>query len=211
MSWLYRDSAGIYQGSTWAPPATTGGIAVALPGMYSPRWSNGAVRHRVVPVPSRLFVTGAAPRVDPVLTSTVYHNNIVPGERKQSPLSPTCYFKNTYVFKGSIFLNQVAQYAVPAKKAAGKGPPQKGAKKKFEVETNAELLCTRLCGGNVFKEGEDPVLGKDEDYPDWLWKLRTEKGPIPLEELTEDDTRYWRRLRKMTMKENNKLMKIRKF
>ncbi|WAR00401.1 RM54-like protein [Mya arenaria] len=84
------------------------------------------------------------------------------------------------------------------------GAPSKSGKK-FEVETDADVLCTRLCGGNIYKEGEDPVLGKDEDYPEWLWKLKTERTFVPLEELDEEDPLYWRRLRKLAFRNNNKL------
>ena len=76
-------------------------------------------------------------------------------------------------------------------------------KQELEVETDARILCTHLCGGNINKEGEDPVLGPDEDYPDWLWKLRLEKTAIPLEELSEDSHAYWRRLKKLTIRQNN--------
>lgn len=26
-------------------------------------------------------------------------------------------------------------------------------------------------GCNIYTKGQDPALGKDEDYPDWLWTL----------------------------------------
>ncbi|KAL4228102.1 Mitochondrial ribosomal protein L37 [Mactra antiquata] len=94
---------------------------------------------------------------------------------------------------------QSATYAV--KKGGSAAPASK--KKKFEVETDAKVLVTRLCGGNIYKEGEDPVIGPDEEYPEWLWNLRTSPQAIPLEELDQDDIRYWRRLRKLTMRQNN--------
>ena len=87
---------------------------------------------------------------------------------------------------------------------AASGPG--GVKKKLniEVETDAEVLCSRLVGGNIYKEGEDPVLGPDEDYPDWLWNLHIDRQAIPLEELSEDDPKYWRKLKTMNMKVNNR-------
>ncbi|XP_045156421.2 39S ribosomal protein L54, mitochondrial-like [Mercenaria mercenaria] len=92
------------------------------------------------------------------------------------------------------------QSVVHAKKGVGAAPAKK---KQFDVETDPKVLCTRLCGGNIYKEGEDPVLGPDEEYPEWLWELRLEKTAIPLEELSEDDPRYWRRLKKLTLRQNN--------
>jgi len=93
--------------------------------------------------------------------------------------------------------------------ATGRGGAAK--KKTLDVETDAAVLCTRLCGGNYYKEGEDPVLGKDEDYPDWLWKLHLERGGIPLEELSQDDPRYWKRLKVLTLREKNKVRANNKF
>lgn len=87
--------------------------------------------------------------------------------------------------------------------AATKGRVAK--KSAIEVVTDAKLLCTRLCGGNYYKEGEDPVLAPDEDYPDWLYKLRTDKRPIPLEQLSKDDPKYWKRLKLLTIRQKNKI------
>jgi large subunit ribosomal protein L54 len=30
-----------------------------------------------------------------------------------------------------------------------------------------------VCGSNLLKEGEDIKLKPDDEYPDWLWTLRT--------------------------------------
>lgn len=76
--------------------------------------------------------------------------------------------------------------------------------------TDANLLTTRLCGSSLMKDEEDPALGPDEAYPDWLWTLHTDTKPVPLENLSEDDPLYWRRLRKMTIRENNKYIRIKK-
>lgn len=93
--------------------------------------------------------------------------------------------------------------------AAVRGGPVK--KKSINVETDPKLLCTRLCGGNFYKEGEDPVLGRDEDYPDWLWKLRLDRGAVPLEELSMDDYKYWKRLKTLNLREKNKIRNSKKF
>ena len=45
-----------------------------------------------------------------------------------------------------------------------------------------------------FEEGEHPKLKPDEEYPDWLWTLRLENTPVPLEELEYDSQEYWDRL-----------------
>ena len=54
-----------------------------------------------------------------------------------------------------------------------------------------------------FEEGEDPKLKPDEEYPDWLWTLRLENTPVPLEELEYDSQEYWDRLKLIHRKKKN--------
>lgn len=78
------------------------------------------------------------------------------------------------------------------------------------VETDPERLVNYACGTNIYKTGEDVKLGADEDYPDWLWKIRI-GAPPPLEDLDPNSLEYWRRVRKMAMKRNTQLRKLKKF
>ena len=89
---------------------------------------------------------------------------------------------------------------------SAKGAPQT-KKKELEVEENTEILVSRLCGGNIYKEGEDPVLKEDSEYPEWLWTLRLERDPIPLEAYSQDDPKYWKKLKKLNIERNNHLRK----
>ncbi|XP_064621094.1 large ribosomal subunit protein mL54-like [Lineus longissimus] len=122
------------------------------------------------------------------------------------PLTKSC-------FSGLKLANPVkiivATYAKPTKaKGKTKGMAyQPVEKKELEVETDPEKLVNYCCGANYFKAGEDPKIKPDEEYPDWLWELRTERRPIPLEELDQDDPYYWRRLRKMHFRRATQLMK----
>ena len=74
------------------------------------------------------------------------------------------------------------------------------ARKFLEPEKDPEKLINYVCGLNVYKEGTDPEIKPDSEYPDWLWSLRTERGSVPLEELPPDSWEYWRRLGKMERK-----------
>jgi Na+-transporting NADH:ubiquinone oxidoreductase subunit NqrC len=38
----------------------------------------------------------------------------------------------------------------------------------MDVETDTNKLCNFVCGVNYFKEGEDPPILPDSEYPDWL-------------------------------------------
>ena len=78
----------------------------------------------------------------------------------------------------------------------------------MEVETDPHKLCNFLCGGNIYKEGTDPPLKPDSEYPEWLWKLDTSRGEVPLEKLDPDTWEYWDRLAKADQKKFRKLDKL---
>ena len=90
-------------------------------------------------------------------------------------------------------------------KAGAKGAAQAVQKKELEVETDPEKLLSHCCGVNYLKDSQDPELKADSEYPDWLWNLRLEREPIPIEQLDQDSIYYWRRLRRMNLRLNARL------
>ena len=80
----------------------------------------------------------------------------------------------------------------------------------IEVETDAMKLTRFCCGANIYTAGADPQLKPESEYPEWLWSLRLDRQPPDLSELDPNEHRYWQRLRKMAIRQNNKLMKVRK-
>ncbi|XP_070160564.1 large ribosomal subunit protein mL54 [Polyergus mexicanus] len=83
-------------------------------------------------------------------------------------------------------------------------------KKLLPVETDINRLLTYVCGTNILKEGEDVKIRPDSEYPSWLWTIRT--GPAPsLEELDPNTKQYWRKLRVLGLKRNNKERATKKF
>lgn len=46
-------------------------------------------------------------------------------------------------------------------------------KKVIPVETDPHKLVNYVCGTNLLKESENIKLMPDDQYPDWLWTLRT--------------------------------------
>lgn len=78
------------------------------------------------------------------------------------------------------------------------------------VETDAHKLVSHLCGSNIFKEGEDIKLKDDSEYPDWLWKIHVDE-PKKLEDLDPNTKAYWRKLRELNLKRNNRLRVGKKF
>lgn len=57
------------------------------------------------------------------------------------------------------------------KKLSKLGPVME--KRIVPVETDAHKLVNYVCGSNPLKGGEDMKLKADDEYPDWLWTLRT--------------------------------------
>ena len=80
-------------------------------------------------------------------------------------------------------------------------------RKYLDVETDPERLVNYVVGANIYKEGEDPKLKPDSEYPDWLWELRTERGGIDPEDLDPETEAYWRRVKKLHRRRNNLMMK----
>ncbi|ESP05508.1 hypothetical protein LOTGIDRAFT_102989, partial [Lottia gigantea] len=81
----------------------------------------------------------------------------------------------------------------------------------LEVETDPKILVTKCCGANIYVDGTDPDLKPDSEYPDWLWTLRTDPKPIPLDELDPNSREYWNKLRKLGIRKRNESFKRQKF
>ncbi|EFX82028.1 hypothetical protein DAPPUDRAFT_49671, partial [Daphnia pulex] len=78
------------------------------------------------------------------------------------------------------------------------------------VETDPVKLVNYVCGSNILKEGKDVELKPDSEYPDWLWSIRLGNPPA-LEDMDQNTLQYWRRLRKLSLRRQTKLMSLRKY
>eukprot|EP00039_Didymoeca_costata_P018863 m.335293 g.335293 ORF g.335293 m.335293 type:complete len:89 (+) comp17563_c0_seq1:48-314(+) len=47
-----------------------------------------------------------------------------------------------------------------------------------------------VVGANYFKDGQDPVIKADSEYPDWLWKVPLK--PAQLEDVAPGSKQYWK-------------------
>lgn len=52
-------------------------------------------------------------------------------------------------------------------------------------------------------------LKPESEYPDWLWNIHI-GPPKKLEELDPNSKEYWRRVRKMALRQNNRLQEIKR-
>jgi len=118
------------------------------------------------------------------------------------------------------------------KKKIGKvGPTLE--KKVIPAETDPEKLVNYVCGSCIMQKGEDVKLKPDNEYPDWLWNLRSGEcscttfalgiyhnldvsfhftgKPPPFSELEHDSLDYWKRVVKMGRKHTLNLMRNKKF
>ncbi|CAH8575325.1 unnamed protein product [Schistosoma guineensis] len=89
--------------------------------------------------------------------------------------------------------------------------------REINVETDPEKIVNCCCIN--YRIGEQPIPLKPDkygffiinprsEYPDWLWKLRTDRGSPPLEEVDKNSYYYWRRIRKMNRNLINKLASV---
>ncbi|XP_031553475.1 39S ribosomal protein L54, mitochondrial-like [Actinia tenebrosa] len=81
------------------------------------------------------------------------------------------------------------------------------SKPKEQGEETHKLGQERCFGINYLKDGTDPPLLPDNEYPDWLWKL-TE--PTYTEESPEQTAAYWKNINKKRRRQENEIKKQKK-
>ncbi|KQJ91736.1 54S ribosomal protein L37, mitochondrial [Brachypodium distachyon] len=120
----------------------------------------------------------------------------------------------TRVLKQGIIPRDAAQLigarglAVAAKGKKG----GKGGTADAKPVLSKEMKSTTVFGANILKEGSDPKIQPDAEYPDWLWHL-VDKRPVLSElrrkdakELPYEDLKRFVKLdNRFRIKENNAL------
>ena len=80
----------------------------------------------------------------------------------------------------------VSGSAVHWAKGTGKGAKKTDAVAADGGASTGSMSTTHCTGLNILKDGEDPELMPDDQYPDWLWTiLDPEKGNIAMKTLGE--------------------------
>ncbi|KAH9300570.1 hypothetical protein KI387_012153, partial [Taxus chinensis] len=88
-------------------------------------------------------------------------------------------------------------FAAKAKKGGGKGG---GAAAPAAPIISKEVKASTVFGANILKDGVDPAIKPDSEYPDWLWHLLDKK--LPLSELQRKDPKT------MTLPELQRFVKL---
>ncbi|EEF50957.1 39S ribosomal protein L54, mitochondrial [Ricinus communis] len=111
------------------------------------------------------------------------------------------------ITKEAIRIVNQRTFATSKAKKGGKG----GAAADAQKETlSKEVKSTTVVGANILKDGADPKILPDSDYPDWLWHLLDKR--LPLSELRrknietlpyEDLKRFVKLDNRASIKENN--------
>ncbi|XP_063003101.1 large ribosomal subunit protein mL54 [Elgaria multicarinata webbii] len=94
----------------------------------------------------------------------------------------------------------------PVMKAKGKSLP-KDAFKGPEICKDPVLLTSHAMGANIYKEGPEVALKPDSEYPEWLFQMHL-GPPKKLGDLDPESREYWRLLRKLNVKQKQKLAKV---
>ncbi|XP_023530063.1 54S ribosomal protein L37, mitochondrial-like [Cucurbita pepo subsp. pepo] len=85
-----------------------------------------------------------------------------------------------------IKLTNVRTFAAGGKKKGSKGGGAATDAPKASI-LSKEVKSTTVVGANILKEGADPKVMADSEYPDWLWRL-IDKRPA-LSELRRKDAK----------------------
>lgn len=72
-----------------------------------------------------------------------------------------------------------------------------------------ELKSTTVFGANIFKEGSDPKIQPDSEYPDWLWHLLEKKNVLSELRRKDPKTLSYEDLKRFVKLDNRSRIKIR--
>ncbi|CAL8068732.1 unnamed protein product [Calicophoron daubneyi] len=110
------------------------------------------------------------------------------------------------MFTRQLFADVTGQIirGMAKKVKAAKGVAAVTKIKEIPLETDLAKVVNCCCIN--YRVGEQPIpLKPDKDYPEWLWSLRTERRPPPLDQLDKNSYAYWRRIRRENMRRWNRL------
>lgn len=111
-------------------------------------------------------------------------------------------------FHEAIQIGGCRTFAVGGKKKGGKGGAAGDGPKASTI--SKEVKASTVVGANILKDGADPKVLPDSEYPDWLWHLLDKRPALSelrrknLESLPYDDLKRFVKLdTRARIKENN--------
>lgn len=95
--------------------------------------------------------------------------------------------------------------------AAGGAKAKKGSKgggdaPKASTISN-EVKASTVVGANILKDGVDPKVMPDADYPDWLWRLLDKRPPLSELQRRKPETLSYDELQRLTKLDNRARIK----
>ncbi|KAK4779394.1 hypothetical protein SAY86_006922 [Trapa natans] len=125
--------------------------------------------------------------------------------------------RQTMLLKGSMGNKEAVRILFQRSFATGGAKSKKGSKggkggDAPSSKLSKEVKSTTVVGANILKEGADPKILPDSEYPDWLWHLLAKSPPLSelkrknVESLPFEDLKRFVKLdNRARIKENNSL------
>lgn len=120
-------------------------------------------------------------------------------------------FRHNLITKEAVRVVGRRAYAVAGGKGK-KGSKGGGADAPKASILSKEVKATTVVGANILKDGADPKILPDSEYPDWLWHLLAKHPPLSelkrrnLETLPYEDLKRFVKLdNRARIKENNSM------
>ncbi|KAF3617133.1 putative lanC-like protein 2-like [Capsicum annuum] len=132
---------------------------------------------------------------------------LLSGRTRTMALTYIRSLRNVNLHKEFIRIGGCRTFAV-GKKKGGKGGAAGDAPKASKI--SKEVKASTVVGANILKDGVDPKVLPDSEYPDWLWHLLDKRPALSelrrkdLESLPYDDLKRFVKLdTRARIKENN--------
>ncbi|XP_078433039.1 large ribosomal subunit protein mL54-like [Wolffia australiana] len=95
--------------------------------------------------------------------------------------------------------------------AAGGSKAKKGGKGGGDAPKastiSLEVKKTTVVGANILKDGADPKILPDEEYPEWLWRLLDKRPPLSELQRKNPETLSYDELRRLVKLDNRARIK----
>ncbi|GAV85759.1 Ribosomal_L37 domain-containing protein [Cephalotus follicularis] len=113
--------------------------------------------------------------------------------------------KSTLITKEAIVVMSQRAFSAGAKKKGGKGGAASDAPKASTL--SKEVKSTTVVGANILKDGADPKVLPDAEYPDWLWQLLDKRPALSVLRRKSIETLPYEELKRFVKLDNRARIK----